>query len=79
VVPRTEIISLASPTFHYSYRDRQIATKNRGQYPPKIGSFQLFMHGYMDATKFLREGPQMLRDGRLPRDEQTGNFVIILL
>lgn len=78
IVPRTEIISLASPTFHYSIRDRRAAQKNGGQYPPKVGSFQLFMHGYIDASKFLREGPQMLVDGRLPRDPVTGGLSVPL-
>lgn len=28
----------------------------------------------MDATKFLREGPQMVNDGRLPVDDKTGGL-----
>jgi hypothetical protein len=74
IVPKTYIVHLASPTFSYSYLDKQSARRNGGQYPEKIGSFQLFVNGYMDASKFLREGPAMLRDGRLPRDAQTGGL-----
>lgn len=72
IVPRTEIVSLASPAFYYSYLDKSAAHRNPGLLPPKLGSFQLFMHGYIDATKFLRDGPVMLRDGRLPRDPVSG-------
>jgi hypothetical protein len=69
VVPRTEIVSLASPSFYYSYMDR-----HKNPLPQKTGSLQLFMFGFMDATKFLREGPRMLEDGRLLRDPRSGDL-----
>jgi len=50
VVPRTEIVSLASATFSYPYFDRQ-----RKTLPEKIGSFQVFVRGYKDASVCLRE------------------------
>lgn len=74
VVPRTEIVSLSSPSFFYSYIDKSQSRRAGGALPAKVGSFQLFMHGYMDATKFLKEGPQMLRDGRLKKDDETGGL-----
>ncbi|KAI9207321.1 phosphatidylinositol 3 and 4-kinase-domain-containing protein [Polychytrium aggregatum] len=55
IVPRTEIVRLASPTFSYSTRDRR-AYESGKALPLKIGSFQLFLKGYKDATTFFREG-----------------------
>lgn len=34
----------------------------------------IFRLGYMDATKFLRDGPRMLEEGRLMRDARTGDL-----
>lgn len=56
LVPRTEIVELASPTFYYSAKDRKAAKKGKAPLPPKIGSFQLFLHGFKDATAVFREG-----------------------
>jgi phosphatidylinositol 4-kinase type 2 len=53
IVPRTQIVSLASPSFFYSYIDKTHARRHNGLLPPKIGSFQLFMHGFMDASKYV--------------------------
>lgn len=47
VVPRTEVVQLASRAFHYSFMQRRLSRK--GQPPLKIGSFQLFVTGYRDA------------------------------
>ena len=61
IVPRTEIIYLASPVF--SYKKSQLHA-SRGRFkplPPKIGSFQLFVHGYMDASAFFCKGYERLR------------------
>ncbi|KAJ3222100.1 phosphatidyl inositol kinase [Clydaea vesicula] len=55
VCPRTEIVSLASPSFHYPLKDRK-AYRNGVPLPTKIGSFQLFLTGYKDATTFFKEG-----------------------
>ncbi|KXS10897.1 hypothetical protein M427DRAFT_47675 [Gonapodya prolifera JEL478] len=56
IVPRTEIVSLSSPAFHYSQFDR--ATHNSGTIPLplKTGSFQLFVRGFKDSGTFFREG-----------------------
>jgi phosphatidylinositol 4-kinase type 2 len=56
IVPRTEIVSLSSPSFFYDWIDRANAKKGK-QLPDKIGSFQYFLHGYTDASVFLREHP----------------------
>ena len=50
VVPRTEIVSLASPTFYYAFFDRR-----KRPLPQKVGSFQTFVRGYKDATICIRE------------------------
>jgi hypothetical protein len=57
IVPRTEVIALSSPIFHYSASDRRRARKSNTPLPEKVGSFQLFLHGYKDATQFLKEYP----------------------
>jgi len=56
IVPRTEIVSLASPTFYYSSADRFTARRSGEGLPPKIGSFQIFLVGFRDATTFFKEG-----------------------
>ncbi|KAL7746915.1 Phosphatidylinositol 4-kinase LSB6 [Sorochytrium milnesiophthora] len=62
IVPRTEVIALASPAFYYprsTYRRiRQRQKKGlSASLPAKVGSFQLFMRGFKDATAFLKEYP----------------------
>ncbi|KAI8381001.1 phosphatidylinositol 3 and 4-kinase-domain-containing protein [Radiomyces spectabilis] len=54
IVPHTDVVHLASPSFHYDYMDRR--SSHLGL-PPKIGSFQCFLDKYKDATVFLREHP----------------------
>lgn len=56
IVPRTELVSLSSPSFFYDWVDR-VAAKRGKPLPEKIGSFQYFLHGYTDASVFLREHP----------------------
>ncbi|VBB32996.1 unnamed protein product [Acanthocheilonema viteae] len=70
IVPQTNIVALAAPTFNYGRIDRAKArTKQRIRtrypeigkrfhrigLPPKVGSFQLFVHGYVDASYWLRQ------------------------
>lgn len=50
VVPRTEIVSLASPVFSYAYFDRR-----KKVLPGKLGSFQIFVRGYKDASICFKE------------------------
>ncbi|KAH9839416.1 phosphatidylinositol 3 and 4-kinase-domain-containing protein [Rhodofomes roseus] len=56
IVPRTQLVSLSSPTFFYDWLDRQ-ATKKGKPLPEKIGSMQYFLHGFTDASDFLRKHP----------------------
>ncbi|KAJ1554647.1 phosphatidyl inositol kinase, partial [Cladochytrium tenue] len=59
VVPRTEVVALASPTFFYKRRDRRRYARGV-PLPPKLGSFQLFLSDFKDATTFLRDGYEQL-------------------
>jgi hypothetical protein len=55
VCPRTEVVSLASPSFYYSASDMH-NYRNGVPLPNKMGSFQLFLKGFKDATTFFRSG-----------------------
>jgi phosphatidylinositol 4-kinase type 2 len=57
IVPRTELVSISSPSFFYDWLDRAAYKQNRKPLPDKIGSFQFFLHGYTDSSVFLREHP----------------------
>ncbi|KAG9092277.1 phosphatidyl inositol kinase [Ceratobasidium sp. 370] len=56
IVPHTELASFASPAFFYDWIDRSGAKKGKAL-PEKIGSLQLFAHGFTDASDFLRKHP----------------------
>lgn len=56
IVPRTELVSFSSPAFFYDWIDRAAGMKGK-PLPEKIGSLQYFLHGYTDASIFLREHP----------------------
>jgi hypothetical protein len=51
VCPRTEVVSLSSESFYYP--------RNSSPYP-KMGSFQIFLDNFKDATSFFREGYRQL-------------------
>ncbi|KAI8137082.1 phosphatidylinositol 3 and 4-kinase-domain-containing protein [Fennellomyces sp. T-0311] len=55
LVPHTDVVHLASSSFHYDYLDRRSAAVVG--LPPKIGSFQCFLDGFRDANLFLRDHP----------------------
>ncbi len=57
MVPRTELVQLSSPTFHYAYNDRVAYDEHRVPLPDKIGSYQTFLKGYVNASDFLRKHP----------------------
>lgn len=57
IVPYTDVVWLSSKSFHYDFWERRRAWSGRRPLPPKPGSFQTFLKGYKDATKFLREHP----------------------
>ncbi|KAG9002919.1 phosphatidyl inositol kinase [Tulasnella sp. JGI-2019a] len=70
IVPRTELVSLSSPAFSYGWMDRKNFKKGK-PLPEKVGSLQTFMHGYQDATAFLRDHPWPGRSLYDTYDEST--------
>eukprot|EP00127_Corallochytrium_limacisporum_P004227 Clim_evm172s157 gene=Clim_evmTU172s157 len=55
VVPRTEVVKLASPTFNYLPHQRARAKRSkRTGLPLKRGSLQTFVRGYKDASYWLQ-------------------------
>ncbi|KAJ1500836.1 phosphatidyl inositol kinase [Coelomomyces lativittatus] len=52
LVPRTEVVYLSSSAFHYSSSQRK-----RNEFAPKVGSFQLYLKGFQDASLFLKIHP----------------------
>jgi phosphatidylinositol 4-kinase type 2 len=57
LVPYTDVVSLSSKSFHYDFWDRRAYYRKKKPFPEKVGSFQYFLKGYKDATKFLKEHP----------------------
>ncbi|KAJ0118164.1 phosphatidylinositol 3 [Diaporthe amygdali] len=57
MVPYTDVVWLASKSFHYPFWDRYNYSRNRKTLPSKPGSFQVFLKGFKDANVFLREHP----------------------
>ena len=53
VVPRTEIVRLAAPSFYYGYWARMRAKNQNGRFPEKIGSFQMFVENFKDAAEIV--------------------------
>ncbi|TPX68383.1 hypothetical protein SpCBS45565_g03182 [Spizellomyces sp. 'palustris'] len=72
VVPRTEVVYLASPTFYYSRRDWSAYRKGK-PLPEKVGSFQVFLKGFKDATRFFREGYERMRRAGSASGSQRGS------
>ncbi|CAO3636426.1 unnamed protein product [Cunninghamella echinulata] len=62
IVPTTHLDHFSSPSFHYAYLDRRryrhaVANNEPYTLPLKIGSFQCFLRGFLDANVFLRDHP----------------------
>lgn len=57
MVPRTELVELSSPSFHYAFADRKAFETESQALPAKIGSYQVFLNGYVNASDFLRKHP----------------------
>ncbi|KAI8619317.1 phosphatidylinositol 3 and 4-kinase-domain-containing protein [Chytriomyces sp. MP71] len=56
VVPRTEVVALASPTFFYTWYEKWMYVRGLRPLPLKLGSFQLFLTNFKDATTFFQSG-----------------------
>lgn len=57
LVPYTDIVHLSSKSFHYDFWARRNYYRKRKPFPPKVGSFQVFLKGFKDANIFLKEHP----------------------
>ncbi|WXC66487.1 hypothetical protein SNK03_012264 [Fusarium graminearum] len=57
LVPYTDVVWLASKSFHYPFWDRRKFHRKKTPLPAKPGSFQVFLKGFKDANVFLREHP----------------------
>ncbi|KAG9259206.1 phosphatidylinositol 3 and 4-kinase-domain-containing protein [Emericellopsis atlantica] len=57
LVPYTDVVWLASKSFHYPFWDRRKFNRKKRPLPAKPGSFQVFLKGFKDANVFLRENP----------------------
>lgn len=57
IVPFTDIVYLSSRAFYYRFFDRRRHYVKGKPLPNKVGSFQLFLHGYQQADVFLRKHP----------------------
>ncbi|KAF2135856.1 uncharacterized protein K452DRAFT_260021 [Aplosporella prunicola CBS 121167] len=57
IVPYTDIVSFSSKSFYYDFWDRRAFYRKKKPLPEKIGSLQVFLKGYKDATQFLKEHP----------------------
>jgi phosphatidylinositol 4-kinase type 2 len=70
LVPYTDIVHLTSKSFHYNFWDRRNFYRKKKPFPPKVGSFQVFLKGFKDANIFLRENPwpDHLSAGYRPND-----------
>lgn len=67
IVPYTDIVHFSSIAFNYDFWDRHAYYRKRKPLPPKVGSLQIFLKGYRDATLFLKEHPwpdQPIASGR---------------
>ncbi|KAF3937265.1 hypothetical protein ABW19_dt0200046 [Dactylella cylindrospora] len=57
IVPYTDLVWLSSKSFHYDFWDRRAFYRKGKPLPEKVGSFQIFLNGFKDATTFLKEHP----------------------
>ncbi|KAK6537505.1 phosphatidyl inositol kinase [Orbilia ellipsospora] len=57
IVPYTDLVWLSSKSFHYDFWDRRAFYRGVKEFPEKVGSLQVFLNGYKDATTFLKEHP----------------------
>jgi phosphatidylinositol 4-kinase type 2 len=53
LVPVTFLVSLSSPAFHYTSKERKEAKRNTTPLPAKTGSLQLFVRGFSDASDLI--------------------------
>ena len=75
IVPRTEVVTLASPAFHYSPKHRTGHRLFSRPLPPKSGSFQLYLSHYQDSTAFFYDGyDKLATDSTFWTDQDQREF-----
>lgn len=94
LVPKTKVVRLFSETFNYSAIDRaKSRTKknvnerfpkvgkrfNRIGLPPKVGSFQLFVDNYEDASIWLRRFEEFPPEAQVKREFQLQFERLVIL
>ncbi|KAH3668236.1 hypothetical protein OGAPHI_001990 [Ogataea philodendri] len=57
IVPYTDIVTLSCDKFYYPMWERVGAYIAGKPLRPKVGSFQLFLHGYQGADEFFKQYP----------------------
>jgi phosphatidylinositol 4-kinase type 2 len=82
IVPKTKIVYLSSDSFHYHFKDRFVMRSKRiiesicvgsindTNWPKKVGSLQMFVRGYRDASVVLEEIKQESLPPHLQRQLQ---------
>ncbi|KAI8049704.1 phosphatidylinositol 3 and 4-kinase-domain-containing protein [Syncephalis plumigaleata] len=83
IVPRTNVVQLASPSFYYGKIKHKRMTRENNEegltyideqhsyLPEKVGSFQLFVDGYEDASKFFTNHPWTDQDEDVTMSEES--------
>lgn len=79
IVPRTEVVWLASSSFHYSVWDRFRHKFWSTSLPKKVGSFQLFLHDFEDSTTFFAKGEQSNWSESKGKEFQEGFERLVIL
>jgi phosphatidylinositol 4-kinase type 2 len=57
LVPYTDVVGFSSKSFFYDFWDRRAYYRKKKPLPEKLGSLQVFLKGYKDATQFFKEHP----------------------
>ena len=52
LVPNTFLVNISCSVFYWNCSERR-KYKNCSKYPTKIGSYQVFVHGFIDASKIM--------------------------
>ncbi|KDN40610.1 hypothetical protein K437DRAFT_258600 [Tilletiaria anomala UBC 951] len=76
MVPPTTLVELSSPAFSYDYETRRLfrADAHAHPLPTKIGSYQRFLHGFVNMSDFLRQHPWPPDAGGRPQSVQERDF-----
>ncbi|ANZ73943.1 BA75_00932T0 [Komagataella pastoris] len=63
IVPYTDTVMLSSSSFYYDFWDRCTHAWSKKPYRKKVGSFQLYLNGFIGADEFFKKYP-------LPADKE---------